>query len=84
MKLSINAFAAVSALLWGGAILCAAIARGLWPSYGQAFLDLIASVYPGLSRTAGAARTAVGTAYGLIDGAVAGSLLAWLYNRFAP
>ncbi len=30
------------------------------------------------------ADVAVGTIYGLLDGAIAGLLLGWLYNIFAP
>lgn len=83
MKLSIKAFAAACGLVWGGAILFVSVAHGLWPDYGQPFLDLITAVYPGLGGLAGAARAVGGVLYGLLDGSVAGALLAWLYNRFA-
>ena len=83
MKLSVKAFALASSALWGGAILFAGCGHALWPPYGQAFLDVIASVYPGLGNVAGSARIVAATAYGLVDGAVAGGLAAWIYNKLA-
>jgi hypothetical protein len=46
-----------------------------WPNYGQKFLEVIATVYPGYKVT--------GAAYGLADGAAVGAVFAWPYNRFA-
>lgn len=87
MKLNARALAMSLGLLWGGAMLViggAAIALGGEGDYfGKDFLLAVASVYPGYRGVPEMADVAVGTFYGLVDGAVAGLLLAWLYNRFA-
>lgn len=83
MRLSVSALAGAGAILWGGALLFCGIANALWPSYGVAFLQLMASVYPGYHATGSASSIAVGTLYAVLDGAVAGLLLGWIYNRFA-
>jgi hypothetical protein len=56
------------------------IANMVWPSYGEAFLQLIASVYPGYHASAGIGSVVVGTLYAFLDGAVGGLLLGLLYN----
>jgi hypothetical protein len=55
----------------------------IWPSYGGAFLEVMASLYPGYHATASFGQVIVGTMYGVVDGAVAGAVFAWVYNRFA-
>jgi hypothetical protein len=50
------------------------------PTYGNAFLQGIGSVYPGFYHTRTFADVIVGTVYGAVDGALGGALLAWLYN----
>ena len=83
MRLSVSALAFTAAVLWGGALLFCGIANAFWPSYGGAFLQLMASVYPGYHATGSASSIAVGTLYALLDGAVAGLLFGGIYNRFA-
>ena len=83
MKLKPLAFAIAAGLVWGGALLMVSVAHAIWPPYGGAFLDLAASIYPGLSAQGGGATIVVGTLYGLVDGGIAGFLLAWLYNLVA-
>lgn len=82
MRLSVKALAFSAALLWAGALLCAGIINLAVPSYGLACLKLMSSVYPGFhaSRTLG--DVLVGTLYALVDGAIAGLVLGWLYNLF--
>jgi len=83
MRLSIKAMAAASGLLWGSALLVVGLINGVRPSYGRRFLQLMSSVYPGyrVRRTPGS--IAVGTAYGLFDGAVGGAVFALLYNQLS-
>ncbi len=83
MQLSIRGLAIAASLLWGGAILCVGLTNLASPSYGMNFLQTVSSVYPWFhaSRTFG--DVVIGTIDGLVDGAVAGFLFAWLYNFFA-
>lgn len=83
MKLDVKAAAMAVGLIWGVlAMFLVGLANMIWPSYGQAFLDLMASLYPGYKATASIWHVIVGTLYGLVDGAICGALFAWLYNRF--
>ncbi len=81
MKLDVKTTAVSLALAWGilGMFLTG-LANLVWPGYGQAFLNVMASLYPGYHATAGFGQVIVGTLYGVLDGAVAGAVFAWLYN----
>ena len=83
MKISVKGLALASAILWGAAMLAMGLANLLWGSYGQQFLQLMASVYPGYHATRSVAEVIVGTFYGAVDGLVGGAVFAWLYNQFA-
>ena len=80
MRLNIKALSGTAGLLWGGAILAVTVANLIWPDYGRAFLDLVASIYPGYQPAASIGSIVVGTLYGFADGAIGGALFAWLYN----
>lgn len=82
MKFNITALALTAGVIWGGAMLVVTSANLIWPSYGQTFLDLIASIYPGFSPGSGVSSVIVGTIYGLVDGAIGGAIFGWLYNLF--
>ena len=82
MRLSVIALASTAGVFWGGAILMVALANLIWPSYGRAFLELTASLYPGYQPGSGWGSVVTGTLYGLVDGAVSGAVFAWLYNLF--
>ena len=82
MKLSKSALSFVIALLWGGAMLVVGTINHIRPTYGETFLTLMSSVYPGYHATATWASVIAGTAYGLVDGAICGFLIAWLYDLF--
>jgi hypothetical protein len=83
MKLSVRAFAITAGLLWGGAILSVSLVNIGVPTYGQAFLDLCSSVYPGYHASRSVGSLIIGTLYGLLDGGIGGAIFAWLYNCFA-
>lgn len=84
MKLDIIGMAVTVGLVWGIlAMFLTGVANLIWPGYGQGFLEVMASVYPGYTASASFGQVILGTLYGLVDGAVAGAVLAWLYNRFA-
>jgi hypothetical protein len=82
MRLSMKGMIAASALLWGGGILFVGLLNLAMPAYGTNFLQMLSSVYPWFhaSRTFG--DVIIGTIDGLVDGATAGFLFAWLYNSF--
>ena len=82
MKVSVKAMAATTALIWGGAVLTVAAVNLLRPRYGQEFLRVVSSIYPGYKAEATPRQLAVGTAYAVADGAAGGALCAWLYNQF--
>jgi hypothetical protein len=69
-------------LAWGGCVLVVGLAHLLWPSYGSAFLELVASIYPGY-RVGGFAEVIIGAGYALLDGAVCGVIVGWIYNAAA-
>lgn len=80
MKLNVKALAVVGAALTAGSILFFGILNLIFPGYGAAFLDLFASIYPGYDGPDGLGSVLVGTLYGVVDGAIGGALIAWLYN----
>jgi hypothetical protein len=83
MKLDIRTLALAIGLYWGGAILITGVANLIWPGYGQAFLQVLASIYPGYSGAATFGQVIIATLYGLVDGAIGGAVFAWLYNCLA-
>ena len=83
MKLDVKAMACTIGLAWGAAMLIAGVGGVISDGYGQAFLDAMASLYPGYHATSNFGDVIVGSLYGLVDGAVGGAAVAWLYNRLA-
>jgi hypothetical protein len=83
MTFNIRALALASGVFWGGAILITGVANLIWPGYGQAFLQLAASIYPGYSGASSFGQVVIGTLYGLVDGTIGGAVFAWLYNCLA-
>jgi hypothetical protein len=81
MRLNIKGLALAAGVLWGAAVLGVALANLIWPAYGAEFLRVMASVYPGYSGERYVRQVLIGTGYALVDGGVAGALMAWLYNR---
>jgi hypothetical protein len=82
MKLSVWALACGFGVFWALAILVVGVANAVSPDYGQAFLQVIASLYPGYKGTPGIGQAVVAALYGLVDGAIAGAVFAWIYNFF--
>lgn len=82
MRLNLQALALALGLAWGGGIFVVGLAHLIWPGYGSAFLELIASVYPGY-RVGGFGEVIIGTLYGMLDGALCGVVIGWLYNAAA-
>jgi hypothetical protein len=80
MRLSARVLALVAALWWGGCVLFVGLVNLGAPSYDAEFLRMMSSVYPGFHDTRIWGEIIPGTIYGLVDGAIAGLLFAWLYN----
>lgn len=80
MRFNIPALSLAAGLFWGGAILLVASANLIWTGYGQAFLDLVASIYPGYHPGPEFSQVVIGSIYGLVDGAIGGAIFAWFYN----
>lgn len=83
MKLNVKALSVAAALIWGGCLFFTGLANMIWPAYGESFLQVAASIYPGFEPGAGFGSVIVGMLYGLLDGAVGGALLAWIYDIVA-
>jgi len=83
MRLNVYALSITAAVFWGVAILFVAIANMLWPPYGNGFLALVASLYPGYHSTPTAGSIVVGTLYGIVDAGIGAAVFAWLYNLLA-
>jgi hypothetical protein len=83
MSLNIKALAIVGAIFTGGSFFLVGLANLVWSSYGVGFLQLGASLYPGYDGPGGLWSVIVVTLYALVDGAVGGAIIAWLYNFFA-
>ena len=83
MRLSLRAMVISGAILWGGAILLVGLINFVDPTYGVNFLQITNSVYPWFHTTHRLGNVVVGAIDGVVDGAVAALVFAWLYNRFA-
>jgi hypothetical protein len=83
MQLSIRGAAVAGGLLWGGALLFVGLINLASPTYGSNFLQVMGSVYPFFRVSRTLADVFIGGIDGLLDGAIAGLLFAWLYNLFA-
>lgn len=83
MRLDSKAAALTPGLPWGAMMLLVGAGNFVTGSYGQAFLDVMASVYTGYHAAGTLGDTIIGALYGTVDGAIGGMVLAWLYNRLA-
>ncbi len=84
MKINIKALSLTVAIVWGGSILLIGLANLIWTTYGVAFLEIAASIYPGYRGPSSFGQVIVGTLYGLVDGFIGGLIIGWLYNLFIP
>jgi len=83
MKFNIKALALSCAILWGGAVLAVALVNLGCPNYGQRFLEMVASFYPGYHANHTIVQVIVVTLYAIADGLIGGAVFGWLYNRLA-
>ncbi len=82
MKLSLRALALTSGIVWALALFMTGLINLIWRGYGDAFLKMMASIYPGYHASGSIGDLIVGTLYALLDGVICGLVFGWLYNLF--
>ena len=80
MKLNVKKVSLTLAMFVDTLMLIVGLVRLFWPDYGQAFVVMMASLYPGYSGAATFGQVIIGALYGALDGAIGGAVFAWLYN----
>lgn len=80
MRISPMALGVTLGVLWGASMGIIGALHGLIPDYGSDFLQMMASLYPGILGSGVIPGTVVGILYGLVDGFLAGFVVAWVYN----
>ena len=63
MQLNAPAMAVAFGIFWGACLLLVGLTNMISPSYGQALLQLCASIYPGYHPGTGLASVVIGTIY---------------------
>ncbi len=84
MRMDLKALSLTVAIVWGGSILLIGLANLIWITYGVAFLEVAASIYPGYRGPSSLGQVIVGSLYGLVDGFIGGLIIGWIYNLFLP
>lgn len=82
MKLNVKALVLAGGIIWALALFLTGIVNIIWAGYGTAFLEVMASVYPGYSASGSIGDLIVGVIYAFIDGALCGFVFGLLYNAF--
>jgi hypothetical protein len=82
MRLQARALAVAGAVIWAALVLVAGLAHVAWPTYADAFWQLVTSIYPGVGVT-GVGSVLLATTYAVFDGGACGLLIAWIYNAVA-
>lgn len=80
MRFCVRTTAITFGVFWAVTFFFVALAQQIWPTYGLAFLELMDGLYPGYAP-GGFGSVILGSLYALVDGAIAGAVFAWLYNR---
>ena len=80
MKLNVKKVSLTLAMFVDILMLIVGLVRLFWPDYGQAFVVMMASLYPGYSGAATFGQVIIGALYDALDGAIGGAVFAWLYN----
>jgi hypothetical protein len=83
MKLSVLALAVAVAIAWAAAVVFVAAVNLARPPYGEAFLQVVASVYPGYHFARTGTGVLIAGGYALLDGLICGTVVALLYNACA-
>ena len=80
MKFNVAAAAITGGVGFALALGISAVLNMAFEGYGQAFLDIMASVYPGYKASGTVGDLVIGCFYAAVDGIIAGGGLALLYN----
>lgn len=80
MKLDVRAMTIAFGVTWGSGVLLLGLIAWLL-GWGVPMVNVLGSVYLGYQPTF--AGTVIGTVWALADGAIAGAILAWIYNMAA-
>lgn len=83
MKFNLKALSLTAGILWALAIFLTAIANIMWQGYGDTFLQMMSSIYPGYHADRSIGSVIIGTLYAFGDGAVCGLVFGWVYNMVA-
>jgi len=81
MRFDIKALALACAILWGGATFLVGLVNLIVAGYGQNFLEMLSSCYPGYHATRSIGEVVIVTLYAIADGLIGGFVFGWLYNR---
>ena len=79
MRLNLKALALSCGILWALCLFLVTLIS-LGTGYADAFLKVVASVYPGYSVSA--LGLILGLIYAFVDGAIAALIFGWVYNLF--
>ena len=81
MKFNVIQLGLTSSIIWAAAVLLVGIGNLVFSGYGEAFLKIVDSIYPGYHFGEwGFGGVIVATLYAALDGFVVGVVFAWLFN----
>ena len=84
MKLAVLRLGFTLCIIWGAIVFLVAVGNMVIAGYGEAFLEVIDSIYPGYHAGEwGFGGVIVATLYAALDGFIIGVVFAWLYNLFS-
>lgn len=83
MIFDLRSLALSCAILRGGATFAVALVNLIFGGYGQSFLEMLASRYPGYHAEHSIGQMVVAV-YACADGLIGGAIFGWLYNRLLP
>jgi hypothetical protein len=83
MKFNVKALALACAILWGASVLAVCLINLACAGYGQHFLEILSSFYPGYHATRSLVQIVIVTLYATADGLIGGAVFGWLYNWLA-
>jgi hypothetical protein len=82
MRLNLKAITLTAGIIWALAIFLTGIMNIIWTGYGNVFLKVAASLYPGFNAKGSLGDVIIGTLYALVDGAACGFAFGLVYNLF--